>query len=148
MPPTEKATPARYPLEQRIEDKKRGIGRQKYPFLGAFLSAQRETCTQSQISLGLEYSHGCSVHLRISCQLARSGYSSFIQGMLLDSSLHLHFLFLAIFSQLSILCLVHLQLPSSMSGLGFLPAWSWSRQCLLHYNSGVWSDHNFWGNTC
>jgi hypothetical protein len=24
----------RYPLEQRIEDKKRGIGRQKYPFIG------------------------------------------------------------------------------------------------------------------
>ncbi len=24
----------RYPIEQRIEDKKRGIGRQKYPFLG------------------------------------------------------------------------------------------------------------------
>ena len=28
----------RYPLEQRIEDKKRGIGRQKYPFAGAFLN--------------------------------------------------------------------------------------------------------------
>lgn len=26
----------RYPLEQRIEDKKRGIGRQKYPFVGKF----------------------------------------------------------------------------------------------------------------
>ncbi len=24
----------RYPLEQRIENKKRGIGRQKYPFVG------------------------------------------------------------------------------------------------------------------
>ncbi len=24
----------RYPLEQRIEDKKRGIGRQRHPFLG------------------------------------------------------------------------------------------------------------------
>lgn len=28
----------RYPLEQRIEDKKRGIGRQKYPFAGALLN--------------------------------------------------------------------------------------------------------------
>lgn len=26
----------KYPLEQRIEDKKRGIGRQRYPFVGAF----------------------------------------------------------------------------------------------------------------
>ena len=25
---------AKYPLQQRIEDKKRGIGRQKYPFVG------------------------------------------------------------------------------------------------------------------
>ena len=25
----------RYPIEQRIEDKKRGIGRQKHPFVGA-----------------------------------------------------------------------------------------------------------------
>jgi len=34
----EKISPARYPLEQRIEDKKRGIGRQKYPFLVWVLS--------------------------------------------------------------------------------------------------------------
>jgi hypothetical protein len=27
----------RFPIEQRIEDKKRGIGRQRYPFVGAFL---------------------------------------------------------------------------------------------------------------
>ena len=27
---------ARYPLEQRIENKKRGIGRQRYPFVGEF----------------------------------------------------------------------------------------------------------------
>lgn len=26
--------PGKYPLEQRIEDKKRGIGRQRYPVLG------------------------------------------------------------------------------------------------------------------
>jgi hypothetical protein len=26
----------KYPLQQRIEDKKRGIGRQKYPFVGMF----------------------------------------------------------------------------------------------------------------
>lgn len=37
----EKSTPfarflgkGKYPKEQRIEDKKRGIGRQKYPFVG------------------------------------------------------------------------------------------------------------------
>lgn len=28
----------KYPLEQRIENKKRGIGRQRYPFLGASIS--------------------------------------------------------------------------------------------------------------
>ena len=28
---------AKYPLLQRIEDKKRGIGRQKYPFVGEVL---------------------------------------------------------------------------------------------------------------
>jgi hypothetical protein len=28
----------RYPLEQRIEDKKRGIGRQRYPFVGKSVS--------------------------------------------------------------------------------------------------------------
>lgn len=28
----------KYPLEQRIEDKKRGIGRQKYPFIGRRVS--------------------------------------------------------------------------------------------------------------
>jgi len=27
---------AKYPLEQRIQDKKRGIGRQKHPFVGEF----------------------------------------------------------------------------------------------------------------
>lgn len=27
--------PGKYPLQQRIEDKKRGIGRQKYPVVGA-----------------------------------------------------------------------------------------------------------------
>ncbi len=27
-------TGGRYPIEQRIENKKRGIGRQKYPFIG------------------------------------------------------------------------------------------------------------------
>ena len=29
----------RYPLQQRIEDKKRGIGRQKYPFVAWILTA-------------------------------------------------------------------------------------------------------------
>ncbi|KAF8230653.1 rhomboid-domain-containing protein [Tricholoma matsutake] len=38
VPSTEKTFPARYPLEQRIEDKKRGIGRQRYPFLVWVLS--------------------------------------------------------------------------------------------------------------
>jgi len=40
----EKASPfarlvskARYPIEQRIEDKKRGIGRQRYPVVGKSL---------------------------------------------------------------------------------------------------------------
>lgn len=31
------ASKAKYPVEQRIEDKKRGIGRQKYPFVGELL---------------------------------------------------------------------------------------------------------------
>jgi len=44
-PVSEKASPlaklltpgdyGKYPLDQRIEDKKRGIGRQRYPFVGA-----------------------------------------------------------------------------------------------------------------
>ena len=116
----EKTLPARYPLEQRIEDKKRGIGRQRYPFLGQFSSAQCYSCAHSQNSLGLKYSHGCSIYLRIGCQLARSGYSSFVQGMLLGHVLYLRCL--TIFSQLSILCSVPLQLLLSMSGLGFLLA--------------------------
>lgn len=29
----------KYPIEQRIEDKKRGIGRQKYPFVGEVSNA-------------------------------------------------------------------------------------------------------------
>lgn len=84
VPSTEKTFPARYPLEQRIEDKKRGIGRQRYPFVGALPSAQGAPCAQSQASLGLESSHGCSVYLRVGCQLTRSGYPGFFQGMLLN----------------------------------------------------------------
>ena len=47
---------ARYPLEQRIEDKKRGIGRQRYPFVtwtltGNATACHRDTC--SRISLAI-----------------------------------------------------------------------------------------------
>jgi hypothetical protein len=67
-PIVEKTSPMRYPLEQRIEDKKRGIGRQRYPFVGAFLSAQlARPALKSQFSLGVESSHGCSLYLRVSC---------------------------------------------------------------------------------
>lgn len=31
----------RYPIEQRIENKKRGIGRQRYPFVGRLSSRSR-----------------------------------------------------------------------------------------------------------
>ena len=45
--PSEKAPLARlmdsgrYPLDQRIEDKKRGVGRQRYPFLSTFFGLPR-----------------------------------------------------------------------------------------------------------
>lgn len=111
----------RYPIEQRIEDKKRGIGRQRYPFLGVFLSVRCMPCAQSQSSLGVEYSHGCSIHIRISCQRACPRFSSFIQGMLLSIIFTISY-DEQFYSRSSILCSVHLQVLSSMSGLGFLLA--------------------------
>ena len=55
----------RYPIEQRIENKKRGIGRQRHPFLG--------TCGRNPFllkviepfySLATHRDYGCCIHLR------------------------------------------------------------------------------------
>jgi hypothetical protein len=65
---SEKASPlaalmgaGRYPLEQRIEDKKRGIGRQKYPFVGMFSVIFLLSVTDLR-SVGIEYRHGWGLH--------------------------------------------------------------------------------------
>lgn len=59
----------KYPLEQRIEDKKRGIGRQKYPIVGTYLD-----CTVYVLglhaathSLGIVYRYGWCFHQRARC---------------------------------------------------------------------------------
>jgi len=41
----------RYPIEQRIEDKKRGIGRQRYPFVGMSLSLDPDRRLSSKATL-------------------------------------------------------------------------------------------------
>jgi hypothetical protein len=67
----------RYPLEQRIEDKRRRIGRQKYPFIGRF-SFPSKVKPLELYSLGSYGHHDWSVHQRTGCKFSGSGNTGFL----------------------------------------------------------------------
>lgn len=69
--PAEKSSPfiqllssGKYPLEQRIEDKKRGIGRQKYPFVGTLPTLLFEKLElKFTFSMGIDCYHDWGVYI-------------------------------------------------------------------------------------
>jgi hypothetical protein len=74
--PTEKSSrfaqllsSGKYPLEQRIEDKKRGIGRQNYPFVGTPLLLFWKHRAEQHFSMGTDCYYDWSVYIRTNCQL-------------------------------------------------------------------------------
>lgn len=87
QPVSEKPSPwgrflsnGKYPIEQRIEDKKRGIGRQKYPIVGTCFNT---TCYalgshMTINSLGVEYCYGWCFHQRARRQFEGTGYTSVV----------------------------------------------------------------------
>ena len=84
----------RYPIEQRIENKKRGIGRQRYPFVGMhqLLKPLRHESNSNANSLDFEFNHGRRMHLRACQKFSRTRNSSLFQGLSLRI-ISIYFLF-------------------------------------------------------
>lgn len=86
--PAEKVTPlsrfmgvGKYPLAQRIEDKKRGIGRQRYPFLGMPTRCLQVNMYLPSGSLDIIHHHGRCLHRRTCTELERAGKPGVFQGL-------------------------------------------------------------------